>query len=225
MIRLGAEHNAALLATLVACAFGVWLGRKLRGSPTAVRVGRTWALFLAAAQIADLFISAHYGWLDARYALPLELCDISGFAIMIALWTRRQMVFELAYYWGLSGALLAILMPDMPADIPTIELVRFFFIHIGIVAAVFYLGPGLGMEPRPRSEWKVFGITLGCGAVVGVVNQWLGSNYMYVCTAPPGTPLEWFGPWPWYLLGAAGICIGMYLLLALPYRFSRSRSS
>ena len=225
MTRLGAEHSAALVATALACVLLAWTGRRLRGTPAALTFGRVFAVLLLVAQFADPFISAHYGWLEARNGLPLELCDISGFAIMFALWTHRQAAFELAYFWGLAGALMAILMPDLPADIPTLEFLRFFGMHIGIVGGIFYLGPGLGMRPRPNSEWKVFGWTLLCAVFVGAINHQLDANYMYLCQSPPGTPLELFGPWPWYLFGAAGLAIGMYLLLALPYRLLRSAES
>jgi len=225
MTRLGLEHNTALIATAIACAVFMWLGRRLRDRPAAIGVGRALAIVLLAAQLADPFISAHYGRLDLQNGLPLELCDASGLAVMFALWTRRQAAFELAYFWGLSGGLMALLMPDMPSGIPMLELSRFFFMHAGILAGIFYLGPGLGMRPRPHSEWKVFGWTLLYAAAIGAINQMLGANYMYLCRTPPDTPLDWFGPWPWFLFGAAAMTIAMYLALALPYRFSRNRLS
>jgi len=230
MTRLGAEHNAALLAMVIACVLFAWMGRKLRGEQAAgnraaLGVGRLIAILLLAAQFADPFIAAHHGRLAAHTGLPLELCDASGFAVMFALWTHRQAAFELAYFWGLSGGLLAILMPDLSPGAPAIELVRFFSIHIGIVASIFYLGPGLGMRPRRGSEWKVFGWTLAYAGVVGAINGVLDANYMYLNRRPPNTPLDWFGAWPWYLFGAAAIALTCFLLLALPYRFSRAAAN
>lgn len=224
---MGPDHIGALVATAIICALATILGRRLRGTPRALLAGRALALLLLAGQIADPFIAHGLGWLSWRNSLPLELCDAGGFAIMVALWQHRQLPFELAFFWGLGGTLQAILTPDLDSAVPFPhpEYLRFFGLHIGIVAGVFYLGPGLGMRPRPGAQWRVLGLTLLYAAGVGMVNYALGANYMYLCAKPTASPLDVFGPWPWYLVGATAIAATLFALLALPYRFSSVESS
>ena len=51
------------------------------------------------------------GW-DVRTDLPLHMCGFSVFATSWALLKRDQLIFELCYFWGLGGAIQAILTPD-----------------------------------------------------------------------------------------------------------------
>ncbi len=227
MRLFGTDHIAALVVTAICCAVAVAVGRRLRGTPTARIAGRSLALVLLAAQIADPFIAHDLGWLRWNNSLPIELCDAASFAVMVALWGQRQLAFELAYFWGLAGTVQAIVTPDLGDALafPHPEFVRFFVLHIGIVAGVFYLGPGLGMRPRRGAEYRVLGMTLAYAGLVGIVNWALDANYMYLCVRPTASPLDWFGPWPWYLVGATAMAAVMFSALALPYRFSRSGGS
>ncbi|MHC4952250.1 MAG: YwaF family protein [Planctomycetota bacterium] len=225
MEPFGPDHIGAFAATVISCAGALWLGRRVRGTPAARTAGRALALVLLACQVADPFICASYGWLSWRGSLPLQLCDAASFAMIAALWTHRQTAFELAYFWTLAGTIQAILSPDMGVGFPHVEFLRFFILHIGTVAAVFYLGPGLGLRPRRNAEWRVYGWSAVYTACVGLVDWAIGANYMYLAEKPPSSPLDFFGPWPWYILGGAAMAAVVYPLVALPYRFSPYRFS
>ena len=57
--------------------------------------------------------------------------------------------------------------------------------------------------------------------VVGLIDWAVDGNYFYLRSKPPGSLLDVLGPWPWYILGGAGIAALMYWLLDLPYRRNR----
>jgi len=214
MVLFGPGHLATLAVGAAAGVAAIRAGRRGLAWP-----GRVLAIAILTAQVADPFIGLHGGWLTWRNAFPLGFCDMASFAVVAALWTRRQLAFELAYYWGLSGNFQAILTPDLQIDFPHLEYIRFFTVHLGILAGVLYLGPGAGMAPRRGAEWRVFGWTALYTAFLGLVNLALGSNYMYLCSKPDGwSPLEWFGEWPWYIGGGALIALVSFWLLSLPYR-------
>jgi hypothetical integral membrane protein (TIGR02206 family) len=215
MELFGAAHNGTLLAGAVLCATVIRAGRRgARWPETAL------AMVILLAQAADPFIAWRYGWLSWTDSLPVELCDAASFLVAAALLTRHQAMFELAYFWGLAGTLQAVLTPDLRVTFPHPEFLRFFLVHIGIVAGVLYLAAGVRMAPRPGAAWRVFGWTLLYAAFVGVLDGALDANYMYLRDKPGGSsPLDWFGPWPWYLVGAAGMALGIFLLLSLPYRW------
>jgi uncharacterized membrane protein YwaF len=44
---------------------------------------------------------------------------------------------------------------------------------------------------------------------------------MFLCSKPPGSILEVFGPWPWYLAGGAAVGLALFWLIDLPYRLLR----
>jgi uncharacterized membrane protein YwaF len=58
----------------------------------------------------------------------------------------------------------------------------------------------------------------------------LGTNFLYLVRKPAQpSPLDFFGPWPWYLLGlgamTVGMCVLCYLPFAVAHRLRRSARS
>ena len=57
---------------------------------------------------------------------------------------------------------------------------------------------------------------------MSAVNLLLDSNYMYTLRKPATASLfDLMGPWPWYLLGAEVLALGLFLLLYLPFALER----
>ena len=80
------------------------------------------------------------------------------------------------------------------------------------------------LQPRPGAIARVFLITIGYTAFVGVVDWLSGANYMFLRQRPSEwTLLKVLGPWPWYIASAAGVAIVLITLLDMP--FWRSRHS
>ena len=75
-----------------------------------------------------------------------------------------------------------------------------------------------GYRPRWQSLLRVaVGANLYVAAV-GLVNLWLGSNYMFLMYKPNAPSLlDYLGPWPWYVLAAEPIGVAVFLLLYLPF--------
>jgi hypothetical integral membrane protein (TIGR02206 family) len=85
-----------------------------------------------------------------------------------------------------------------------------------------FLVVGLRLEPRPGAVWRVFGITLVYTAVVGLFDWLTDANYMFLAAVPRHTSLlSVLGPWPWYIVSAAGIALLLLLILDAPFRSHR----
>jgi hypothetical integral membrane protein (TIGR02206 family) len=211
--RFGPAHLALLAASALAIAGAAAVGRRLRGRAAASPLTRSLAYVIVAAMVADPIVRRAYGELTLARALPLHLCDAAAAVSALALWTRRQVLFDLAYFWGLAGVTQAMLTP--PGSIPGADdpdTWRYFVVHAGALAGVFHL-LGMGMRPRLGAWRRATLLTVAYAAAVGAVDWALGANYMWLREKPAGSILELFGPWPWYILG--GTAVGAILFYAL----------
>ena len=139
--------------------------------------------------------------------LPLHLCGLALYMTVITLITRKQIVFEMACFWGLVGTPQAILTPTVDVDFPAYWFIQFFICHCGIVVGVLFAIGALKMRPRRGSMWGVFWITNLCMLLIGAFDYFTGANYMYLRAAPEAdSPLIILG-WPWYILIADALML------------------
>jgi hypothetical integral membrane protein (TIGR02206 family) len=105
---------------------------------------------------AYLFFVRHFKLMTWPEALPLQLCDWAMVVIIIALLTRSQRWFEVAYFWGIGGTLQAILTPNLPFGFPDLRFVSFFVAHCVIVVGIIYMMLVHKHRPYPISIVRAF---------------------------------------------------------------------
>jgi len=165
------------------------------------------------------------GHWHVRTSLPLSLCDVALVVAAIACFTRRRFLVELTYFWGLAGTVQAVFTPDLASGFPHLEFFEYVVGHLGIVIAAAYLVVGLRLAPRRGAVWRVFALTIAYTAFVGVVDAATGSDYMFLASRPQRwSLLDVLGPWPWYIVSAAGLAVALLLVLDAPFAHSRRRN-
>jgi len=181
-------------------------------------------LCFAAYPINQLIVVALGGHLTLGHVLPLHLCDLATFICGFALLTRRPILCELSYFWGLAGTMQALLTPDLNRSFPDPIYLSFFLQHGVIVITAFILPLGLGWRPRPRSSLHVFGWTLVYAVVVFAINSLIHTNYGFVMAKPEGASLlNALGAWPWYIFWTLAIAAVIFFLLELPFKKGMDR--
>lgn len=151
--------------------------------------------------------------------LPLQLCDVVVWVTVAAAWTGGRRVFELAWFWGVAGAGMAILTPDLWAPCWSYPTFYFFLAHALIVTTLIYLVAAGVTRPARGAPWRALLWVNVYALIVGGFNAIFRTNYMYLCRKPEGASvLDWMGPWPWYLLGGEVAALALFWLLALPFR-------
>jgi hypothetical integral membrane protein (TIGR02206 family) len=204
----------------VIAAVGVLLCILLRRrilTPTPVRL--TVAGVLAASEIIWwIFRYSHEG-IDPAHNLPLQLCDASLWATVLACATAAPWLVEFSYFAGLAGAGMALLTPDLWSPWPTYPAIEFFIAHGAIVIGAAALVFG-GIAPlRPGAVWRAFGILLAYTAVIGTFDAIFQANYMYLRQKPGNASLlDSLGPWPMYIIAGAIVGLGLFWVLWLPAR-------
>ena len=170
--------------------------------------------------VAFVLIAAlREGWLTLELVLPLHLCDLALLLSVYALAARSRAVSEVLWFWAGAGTILAMLTPDVGRGFPHREFLFFFGLHGLVVMSAIVLVFGWSLRPRPGSARRVFLLTAAYAAVVGALNAVLGTNFLFLCRKPPNpTLLDAFGPWPVYIVVAAGLAFALFSMLELPFR-------
>jgi len=216
---------AALAATAALSVALPVAARERPGTWTRV-LSRGLAVILLASFLAYPLVVALRGSYELDSDLPLHLTDAAAVAAAIALLSLRALPFELAYFWGLTASLQAVLTPSLGVDdrFPSFFYWHYFVTHSGVVVAAVFLAFGLGLTARGGAVRRIFLATVAWAGVAAAGNLVTGGNYMFLRERPEtASLLDYIGPWPWYLFGAAILALGLFALLDLPFRRRRRR--
>ena len=149
--------------------------------------------------------------------LPLHMCGLSVFATSYALAKKDQLVFELCYFWGLGGALQAILTPDFSRVVDHFYLFTFMASHGLIILNILYLIFVCKMVLRKWALLRTIIITNVILIGIGVINFILGSNYFYLSMAPEvNNPLILSKIQPWYFMNMEFVAIIVFYIISIP---------
>ena len=218
-VRFGLEHWVAL-ALIAAVAVGlVRLLRRESRSVAAERMVRVGlAAFLSMGLLIALIDSLPLRGLDWIDILPLHFCDFAVLVAIVALATKWRAACELLYFWGLSGTVIAMLMPDVDRGFPDTRCASFFALHGVVAISAAVVAFGIGVRPSQGANWRVFWFTNLYAAVIAVIDWTANENFLYL-RAKPSQPsiLDVMGPWPWYILAADVLAWVIFRVLMIPF--------
>ncbi|MGG4488008.1 TIGR02206 family membrane protein [Metabacillus idriensis] len=179
-----------------------------------------------------IFELSYHLWLilngtwNAAYTLPLELCSISLFLCFILLFTKSRRVFEVVYFTGLAGAFFALLTPELNYNFPHLRFLHFFVTHSVIILTCFFFVCVEKYKVTFRSVLKTMGFLNAAAVIIFFINQTAGGNYMFLSRKPVNpTPLDFLGPYPWYLLSLEIVAFLSFLLLFFPFSSPKKKTS
>ena len=165
----------------------------------------------------DLYILQNpYNW---KEILPIHMCDLSEIFLASFLLGGPKFLYKCAFFWGLAGASMAIITPD----IPVIDLDYAFFMigHGMIVIGVMYATISLGNRPYAKDILSVSLVTaFVLLPIVYLINLVLGepANYWYLIAKPAGASLmDAFPEPPFHLLITIPLAIATFYLIYIPY--------
>src|SRR5215469_937246 len=208
-------HLAIIAAIPLIAAIFTWIQRRLGRESNIARFVLAGLLFAVTASYYANFILAGQAIFPAH--LPLELCDASLWLMIVALLLRKAAVFDIAYFWALAGATMAVLTPNLAT--PTyFEAFEFFASHGLTVAAVLYLV--WSRQARPR-RWSIARAMIGVNimaVIAGTFDYFYRTDYMFLRAKPAqASLLDFLGPWPWYILSCEFVGLALFVLLYLPF--------
>jgi hypothetical integral membrane protein (TIGR02206 family) len=215
--RLFGPVHFLILGSIVALAAGLAVvARHFPAYSRRLRIGVAVALLVNA--ITWYVYLAFRGWLSFPDSLPLELCDATLCVTVIACFTLNATTFDLAYFGALAGTSMAVLTPDLWEHFPSFSTVEFFVAHGLVLVAVLFLVWSGQARPRRHSIWRALLALNVFAAIAGSFDLVFRTNYMYLRAKPENSSLlDYLGPWPWYIVSAEGIALGLFALLYLPF--------
>ena len=115
--------------------------------------------------------------------LPIGVCGWAVIFCSFMIVGRNQSLFDIAYFWLLSGSLFALLTPTPLTYVgPTrFRYYQFWLEHTLGYVAIFYMIFVHGMRPTVRSAVKSYALLLAFAVLAYWVNTMVpGANYLYL---------------------------------------------
>ena len=147
----------------------------------------------------------------------------------------RQYLFEIIYFWGLGGAVQALLAPDIGQHgFPELKAFAFFISHGLICAAAVYMIAAKKMSLTFGSWVRALVATNAATLLVYLINLAVSAvppyevgNYFMIGYPPPtGSVIDLFsdlfGPSPRYIVGLEAMAMVVFLLIYLPFPVGRA---
>lgn len=162
----------------------------------------------------------HIGNYSFGRDLPFDLCSVTQMILVVLMLKPNRYWSEITFFWAFTGALQALLTPgfEYQFNIPHFRFWNYFVCHALIIWSACYFVYVQGFRPRVRSMVRAFFWLNILALFVTVVNLVTDGNYMFLCFKPPtGSLLDYFGPWPWYILGSELMAITMFAVIYSPF--------
>lgn len=164
--------------------------------------GRAFTAVLIFQQLS-LYVWYYYaGKFNFSTYLPFQLCGASVY-LCILLWiTKSRLIFEIVYFWGLCGAMQALITPDLEGyNFPHFRFLQFFSGHGLIIITIMYFVAVKGWKVDFKSLIKSFIALQAIALCAFGANYLTGGNYMYLAAKPAaGSIMNFMPKWPYYII-------------------------
>ncbi len=165
----------------------------------------------------DLYIlKVPYNW---REVLPFHMCDLSEIFLAWFLLGGPKILYKCAFFWGLGGASMAILTPDITFH--DLDYAFFMIGHGMIIIGIMFATVALGNRPYANDILKVAFITAFILLpITYLINYLLGepANFWYLMAKPEGASLmDMFPEPPYHLIVLVPLAIATFYLTYTPY--------
>jgi hypothetical integral membrane protein (TIGR02206 family) len=244
-----AEHVVPVIVILVfAFALGAFAKGRQHGeaakampSPRFMRASLWLTVVVWANEIAYQAYWFLVGGWSVTGSLMLQMCGLAILFLPVMLLSedpgRRQRWFDVLYFWGIGGAIQALIAPDIGASgFPAYRYFSFFLSHGLIITMTVLMALAGGVTITWRSLIRAFVVTnvllipiYGVDQLLRFIPPYDPGNYFVLGYPPPtGSVVDVFarvfGPAPRYVIGLEAMGLAIFLVLLAPWPIARLAS-
>ena len=160
-------------------------------------------VLVASGYVSWLVLELLGGTYSSKLHLPFHLCRTANLLVLIVLVFRSYLAYEIVFFWGLT-VIHAVITPDILQGFPHFHFIRYWLSHQLMIIGILYATFVYDIRPRKKSIYVSFIALLMFMLITIPVNLLLDANYFWISGKPPvDTVLDYFGPWPWYIIVSA----------------------
>lgn len=218
------EHLIAL-GVLFLMSIGVWVFRaQFRCLKNENRFRIFIGMFMMIQEISLHIWRVTEGTWNVSTSIPLHVCSVLIWTIPILLFTKSEKLFNFLFLLGIASSFNALLTPDMEGyGFPNYKFYQYFISHGLIFLSLLYMTFVHSMKPKLSSIKSTMIFLNLMLPFVMVVNYFTKGNYMFLAAKPAGGSLiDFFGPWPLYIIPVEFLAI---LMMYIVYILFRDRST
>lgn len=221
----GPTHLIWLGLIVVASLLIAFVYRSLRAR-SRTRFKRSLALFIILFEVLRQLIYLQLG----RYEwglLPLHLCGVTEFAILMYAYTSNKYVKESLYALGIVGALMALLFADwLIYPVLHFQSIHSFVQHGALFSFILMLLISGELKPKAAHLPWVFTGLIVLMVPLYFLNGFLNTNFFFLSYPSPGSPLVLFEQWvgnPGYIGLTFLLLMLVWVIMYLPFIKVRRR--
>ena len=224
-ILFGSQHISALSTVIAASVVTPIVLRTSSSVEFKKSVSMVLAILLILHELIKPFYRYYLFGHELLLVFPIHICHLAAISMGLFLILKKEFLFEIAYFWGLSGNLLAMVTPDMKYGFPNLEFIMFYFGHGLLLLSILFACVCLRTNLRWSSILRVFIATILILPAMYGLNIALESyqpdvNYWYLMITPgPDTILSLFPEPPWHIPYVAVTALLIFIVSFIPYKW------
>jgi hypothetical integral membrane protein (TIGR02206 family) len=210
------SHSVVMLIAVALIAL-IFVANKKLNYQQNLLIGRSLSLLLALTVVVYTIFEIVFGRFTIAEDLPLSTCNLFCILAPWLFWRPNFKFFVVVYFLVMAGTLQAVITPDLYRGFPSYGFFKYWITHVGLVLLVIHYLVCFELYPTAKSMLSAFAwLNIYVLALVPI-NFLLGANYFYLMAKPINpSVLDYFGPWPIYILVAELLVMGFFAIAMLP---------
>ena len=220
------QHVLPIVLSIIFCAFSIKYANKRLNQKQKETLFQTFGIFVSLTIIVFHSYQIGLGGYSISLDLPFYLCSFLALIIPVFTYYRKYWMYEILLFWIIAGTSQGVLTPDIIEGFPSFDYFRYWIVHLGLLTIIFYATFVLRMRPKLKSVLKsIIALQVYLLASFGI-NALLGANYSYLNRKPDSASvLDYLPEWPYYLLVVEAFLFPLFLLIYLPFYFTRKKTT